>query len=154
MSVTIMDNNKFGTHFGDVFKETVRRFKYRAPTGWIDTFKLDQNVQTFSDVSATPLVIAGDQIMQLQGWVTPNVAAGFAGGQVAVYVDDQLRGTARVGGAWNGATRWVYDLSAAAIGQGHHTVKVLLDDGIGGTSLAGVRFYREPARSAVVVEVF
>jgi hypothetical protein len=154
MSVTIMDNNKFGTHFGDVFKETVRRFKYRAPTGWIDTFKVDQTVHTISDVSANSLVIARDQIVQLQGWVTPNVAAGFAGGRVGVYIDDQLRGIATVGGAWNGATRWIYDLSGASLGAGRHTVKFLFDDGMGGTSLAGVRFRGETARSALIVEVF
>lgn len=154
LSVTIMDNNKFGTHFGDAFRETVRLFKYRPPTGWIDTFTLDGVVHSIADLSATALVVAQDQTVQLQGWVTPNVATGFEGGSVKVYVDGERRGTAIVGGAWNGATRWRFDLSAASLGPGAHKIKVLFDDGIGGSSLAGVRFYGQPAASMMTVEVY
>jgi hypothetical protein len=154
LSVTIMDNNKFGTHFGDALKQTVRRFKYRAPTGWIDTFKIDQAVHTIAEVSGSSLVIARDQVVQLQGWVNPNVTAGFAGGSVKAYVNDQLRGTAIVGGAWNGATRWTYDFSAASNGPGRHELKFLFDDGVGGTSLAGVRFYGRAAMNALAIEVY
>jgi hypothetical protein len=154
LSVTIMDNNKFGTHFGDAFKEAVRRFKYRAPTGWIDTFKLDQTEIWFSEVSARSLVIASNQTVELQGWVTPNVANGFSGGRVKVYIDDTLHGTATVGGTWNAATRWIYNISASVLGAGKHTVKVLFDDGAGGSSLAGVSFRGERAMNVLVIEIF
>ena len=46
------------------------------------------------------------------------------------------------------------DLSAAAIGPGRHNLKLLFDDGIGGTSLAGVRFHGQAAANVLVVEVF
>lgn len=142
LSVTIMDNNKFGTHFGDVLKQAVRLFKYRAPSGWIDTFSVSgSGIHWFSEIatSAMPALHRG-QTLRLQGWVTPNVATTFAGGSVKIYADEVWLGNAGIGGAWNGATRWTFDLPATALGVGNHTVKVVLDDGAGGSALAGVQF--------------
>src|SRR6185436_19421287 len=104
-----MDNNKFGTHFGDVFKRAVRLFKYHEPMAWIDAVALADTTQSLSDIGAKALPgFRSDQTVRLQGWVTPNVATTFAGGSVKVFVDDTLRGTAIVGGAWNNATRWSF----------------------------------------------
>jgi hypothetical protein len=154
LSVTVMDNNKFGTHFGDAFKQAVRLFKYRAPTGWIDTFKVGDGTNWFTDVTSTSLVLGQNQTVQLQGWVTPNVASTFAGGSVKIFLNGEFKGNATVGGAWNNATRWTFDLSAASLGTGHHIVKVLFDDGAGGTSLAGVRFRGEQATSTLAVDIY
>jgi hypothetical protein len=154
LSVTVMDNNKFGTHFGDAFRQAVRLFKYRAPTGWIDSFKIEQGTYGFSDVSANSLVIGPNQIVQLQGWVTPNVATAFTGGSVKIFINGEMKGTATVGGAWNGATRWTFDLVAASLGTGRHVMKVLFDDGVGGSSLAGVKFRGEQAANALTIEIF
>jgi hypothetical protein len=145
LSVTIMDNNKFGTHFGDAFKDAVRLFKYRAPTAWLDTYAVGEVVQWVTDTaSVVPPAFRPEQKLRLQGWVAPNVATTFAGGSVKVFVDDQLRGTAVVGGGWNGSTRWVFDLPLATLSLGRHTLKVLAEDGVGGASLAGVQFRGEP----------
>jgi hypothetical protein len=154
LSVTVMDNNKFGTHFGDAFKQAVRLFKYRAPTGWIDTFKIDDAVNWIAEVSATSLVIGQNQTVQLQGWVNPNVGTAYAGGSVKIYVDGEPKGLGTIGGAWNGATRWTFDLSAAALGAGRHVVKVLFEDGLGGSSLAGVQFRGEQPSNALKVEIY
>lgn len=154
LSVTVMDNNKFGTHFGDALKETVRQFKYREPTAWIDTVALGEPAQWIHELSfdAVP-PLRSDQSLRLQGWVSPNVATTFAGGSVKIYVDDELRGAAVVGGAWNGATRWYYDLSGATLRPGSHAVKVLADDGVGGTALAGLQFRGAPPRNVLPIVV-
>ena len=60
-----------------------------------------------------------------------------------IFVDDQFLGTATVGGAWNNATRWSFDLPLASLTPGAHAMKVLAEDGIGGASLAGVQFRGE-----------
>ncbi len=156
LSVTIMDNNKYGTHFGDALRQAVRLFKYRAPTAWIDTWTVagEGTGLALAEVSASALqALRVGQTLRLQGWVNPNVATTFAGGSVKVFVDDQLRGTATVGGAWNGATRWYFDLAAAGIGVGAHTVKVVAEDGNGGSALAGVQFRGEAPRSALNIVV-
>ncbi|MSU49492.1 MAG: hypothetical protein EXS37_10465 [Opitutus sp.] len=148
LSVTIMDNNKFGTHFGDAFKAAVRLFKYQAPTAWIDTLGLDGVEVPLAGVAAAELpVVRSNQAVRLQGWVTPNVATTFAGGSVKIYVNEVVRGAAVVGGAWNGATRWQFDLPVVPLGIGRHTVKVVVEDGVGGNSLAGVQFRGEPPRN-------
>jgi hypothetical protein len=153
-SVTVMDNNKFGTHFGDVFKRTVRLFKYREPTAWIDTITVADNTQSLSDVTEAALPgFRGDQTVRLEGWVAPNVANAFAGGSVTVFVDDVPRGSAVVGGAANNATRWYYDLSLEGLPAGAHTVKVLAEDGRGGATLAGVKFSGEAPTNALPVTV-
>jgi hypothetical protein len=154
LSVTIMDNNKFGTHFGDALKQAVRLFKYREPTVWIDAFTVADSTQLFSEIGSKSFPsLHADQSVRLQGWVTPNVATTFAGGSVKVFVDDQLRGTAIVGGAWNNATRWHFDLPMATLSTGTHTVKVLAEDGIGGSSLAGVQFRGEAPGSVLSLSV-
>jgi hypothetical protein len=158
LSVTIMDNNKFGTHFGDVFKQAVRLFKYHEPTAWIDTLAVADNTQnstqSFSEISAKSLsAFRTDQTVRLQGWVTPNVATTFAGGSVKVFVDDVLRGTATVGGAWNNATRWYFDLALNTLPPGTHAVKVLAEDGLGGASLAGVQFRAEAPTNVLPLSV-
>ena len=154
LSVTIMDNNKFGTHFGDALKETVRLFKYQQPTAWIDTYALGATTVMLGDMSSSsPLSLRPEQTIRLQGWVSPNVATTFAGGSVKIFVNDALLGTATVGGAWNGATRWYFDLSGATVGAGAHVIKVLADDGVGGTSLAGVQLRGEPPRNTLPISV-
>ncbi len=154
LSVTIMDNNKFGTHFGDVFRQAVRLFKYHEPMAWIDGFAVAETVQPLSDLAGRPLpTFRADQMVRLYGWVTPNVTTTFTGGSVKVFVDDVLRGTAVVGGAANNATRWYYDLSLASLADGPHAVKVLADDGIGGTALAGVQFKAETPTNVLSIGV-
>lgn len=154
LSVTIMDNNKFGTHFGDVFKQAVRLFKYREPMAWIDTVTIADSTQPLSDLGTTGLAgLRGSQTVRLQGWVAPNVASAFAGGSVRIFVDDLFRGTAVVGGAWNNATLWYYDLALGGLPAGTHTVKVLAEDGIGGAALAGVQLRGEVPASALAITV-
>lgn len=154
LSVTVMDNNKFGTHFGDAFKETVRRFKYVAPTAWVDAYTIGGVTQWFNEVGASTLPpLRPEEALRLEGWVSPNVATTFAGGSVKVYIDDTLRGTAIVGGAWNGATHWYFDLAAGSVSAGRHTFKVVADDGVGGSSVAGVQFRGEPPRNNLPLEV-
>jgi hypothetical protein len=149
-----MDNNKFGTHFGDALRQTVRLFKYQAPTAWIDTFATGDPLQWISELPAGSVPsFTTSQVIHLQGWVTPNVATTFAGGSVKVFVDDDLRGTATIAGAWNGATRWTFDLARATILPGRHVLKVLVDDGVGGTSLAGVQFHGEAPRNSLPIIV-
>ena len=86
--------------------------------------------------------------------MSPNVATTFAGGGVKIYFDGAFKGNAKIGGAWNGATRWIFDVSAAALGPGSHVVKVLFDDGVGGSSLAGVRFRGERSTNALGIDIF
>ena len=153
LSVTIMDNNKFGTHFGDALKQAVRLFKYRAPTAWIDTVATAAGTGAavaLADIDAAALpAVRVEQTIRLQGWVNPNVATTFTGGSVKVYVDDVMRGTATVGGAWNGGTRWYFDLNAVGMSVGSHTIKVLAEDGNGGSALAGVQFRGEAPRNTL-----
>ncbi len=80
-----MDNTKFGTHFGDALRQAVRQFKYQAPTAWIDALIVGDCTVLLGAIppSARPSVRV-DQIVRLQGWVTPNVATRFAGGSVKV----------------------------------------------------------------------
>jgi hypothetical protein len=154
MSVTIMDNNKFGTHFGDALKQTVRLFKYREPTAWIDTFTVAGTTRWLNEAISSSLpALHRDQSVRLQGWVAPNVATTFAGGSVKVVIDDRIVGEAIVGGAWNGATKWYFDLEVGNVSAGNHNVKVVASDGVGGSALAGVQLRGEPLRNSLPLYV-
>lgn len=152
MAAAIMDNNKYGTHFGDAFRQAVRLFKYRAPQAWIDTYSggPGASAQWFN---ATP--VAGwapfhiDQTLHLQGSVTPNVSTAFTGGSVKVYLDGAFAGNAVVGGAWQGATSWIFDLPLRTLQVGAHTLKVVADDGVGGTFQAGYQFQSDAPRNVL-----
>ncbi|HUR57322.1 MAG TPA: immunoglobulin domain-containing protein [Opitutaceae bacterium] len=150
MSVTIMDNNKFGTHFGDALKDAVRLFKYRAPQCWVDTYAHAGVTNWFArQPSGAWRTFPAGEFVELQGWVSPNVATTFADGSVKIYLDDQLHGVAEVGGAWNGATRWVYTVNTDDVGPGRHTIRIVAEDGVGGASAAGVQFLGEPPTSVL-----
>ena len=154
LSVTIMDNNKFGPHFGDALRQAVRQFKYQAPTAWIDALIVGDAMVVLGAIPSSALpAVRLEQIVRLQGWVTPNVATTFAGGSVKVFVDEVLRGTATVGGAWNGATQWRYDLPAALVGYGTHLVRAVVEDGNGGSANAGVQFQGDVPRHNFILTV-
>lgn len=66
-----------------------------------------------------------------------------------IYLDDQWHGLAEVGGAWNGATQWRFTLDTGGIPLGRHTLRIVAEDGVGGTAAAGVNFLREPPASSL-----
>ncbi len=63
------------------------------------------------------------------------------------------RGTATVGGAWNGATKWQYDLPVALVGFGAHLVRAVVEDGNGSSSNAGVQFQGDAPSTHFILSV-